>query len=122
MKRDMDVVREILGTISAAEGKPKLGILVEGKSPEETEIIVHHVKLMKQAGLLTARESNTIGKQYSEWTELDLTWEGHDFLDSVRDPDVWQKTKARVAATAGVAFSVIVEIAKGELKNKLGLP
>jgi hypothetical protein len=122
MKRDMDVVREILSTISAAEGKTKLGILVEGKSPEEAEIIVHHVKLMKQAGLLTARESTTIGKQYSEWTEIDLKWEGHDFLDSIRDPDVWQKTKTRVAATAGVAFSVIVEIAKGELKKKLGLP
>jgi hypothetical protein len=114
----MDFVRDILGKISAAADKPDQGILVEGKSEEDAEIIYYHVELLAQANLLTGRRSSTIGPQRNKWTKLDLTWEGHDFLDSVRDPDVWQKTKARVAATTGVAFSVIVEIAKGELKKK----
>jgi hypothetical protein len=40
MKRDLDTVREILREISDAPGKPDQGVLVKGKSPEETQKIL----------------------------------------------------------------------------------
>jgi hypothetical protein len=43
-------------------------------------------------------------------------------LNNVRDPDIWQMTKARVAPVTGVAFGVLVEIAKAEIRERLGLP
>jgi hypothetical protein len=60
--------------------------------------------------------------EYPIWIDLDLTWQGHEFLDSVRDPDIWQKTKARVAPVATAAFGVMLEVAKAEIRKKLGLP
>jgi hypothetical protein len=51
-----------------------------------------------------------------------LTWNGREFLDDVRDVEVWGKTKERAKAVAGVGFSFLWEIAKAEVKSKLGLP
>ena len=51
-----------------------------------------------------------------------LTWQGHEFLDTVRDPEIWRKTKERAGSVASVGVSFIWEIAKAELKAKLGLP
>jgi len=50
-----------------------------------------------------------------------LTWEGHEFLDDIRDPEIWHKTKERGKAVAGVGVNFIWEIAKAEIKAKLGL-
>ena len=55
----------------------------------------------------------------------DLTWEGHEFLDTLRDSDRWNQAKSAAAKVGGVGLKALVEIgksiAKGELQ-KLGLP
>jgi len=51
-----------------------------------------------------------------------MTWNGHEFLDDIKDTGVWESTKARIAGLPGVAIAVIAEIAKAEIKKKLGLP
>jgi hypothetical protein len=122
MQRDMDTVREILREISDTPGNPDQGVLVKGKSPEETQKILYHVALLNEAGLLTGQALDGMGMENPIWIDLDLTWQGHEFLDNVRDPDIWRKTKERAAPVAGAALGVLVEIAKAEIKRKLGLP
>ena len=92
-----------------------------GKSPEDTMKIQHYIALLNAAGLLSGQPLASLGMEYPIWINLDLTWQGHEFLDSVRDPDIWQKTKARAAPVATAAFGVILEIAKAEIRKKLGL-
>jgi len=43
-------------------------------------------------------------------------------LDDIRDPDIWQKTKERAKGLISVGLTLIWEIAKAEIKTKLGLP
>jgi Hypothetical protein (DUF2513) len=50
-----------------------------------------------------------------------LTWQGHEFLDNVKDHDIWSKTKERVKGLPGVAITVVAEIAKAEIMKRLGL-
>ena len=50
-----------------------------------------------------------------------LTWQGHELLDDIRDPDIWAKTKEKAKAVAGIGIALMWELAKGELKKKLGL-
>ena len=50
-----------------------------------------------------------------------LTWEGHEFVDDIKDSGIWANTKARVEGLSGVALSVVAEIAKAEIKKRLGL-
>ncbi len=57
---------------------------------------------------------------------LRLTASGHDFLDSVQNPEVWSKTKAAAKKVGGVGLDLFIQIAKAEAKRfaleKLGLP
>ena len=47
MKRDMDIVREILCKISDAPGKPDQDLLVKDKTSEEAERVLYHVELLE---------------------------------------------------------------------------
>jgi hypothetical protein len=51
-----------------------------------------------------------------------LSWQGHDFLNDIRDPEIWRKTKERAKGVASVGVGFLWEIAKAEVRAKLGLP
>lgn len=54
-----------------------------------------------------------------------LTWEGHEFLDTVRSPEVWRRTKEAAGKVGGVSITILAEIArataKAMIKEHLGL-
>lgn len=45
--------------------------------------------------------------------------DGHDFLDSIRDPDVWNKTKKGALAAGGFTLNLLNDLAKGFIKKKI---
>src|SRR6266513_2030917 len=48
-----------------------------------------------------------------------LSMDGHDFLDSIRDPDVWDKTKKGALAAGGFAMDLLKKLATGFVKKKI---
>ena len=51
-----------------------------------------------------------------------LTWEGHEYLDSVRDPKVWAKVTGKLKEVGGTAsIDIVKALAIGFAKEKLGL-
>ena len=48
----------------------------------------------------------------------DITWAGHDFLDAVREPQVWAETKSRAEKVGGWTVGILTDIAKGYIKAK----
>ena len=118
MKRDMDIVREILCKISDAPGKPAHGILIEGKTAEEAEKILYHLELLQHAGLLTGETLGGIGMD-NVWADLDLTWAGHDFVDAIRDPQIWKETKKGLEDAGSFTFDLVKALAKGFIKKKI---
>lgn len=54
-----------------------------------------------------------------------ITWDGHMFLNSIRDESLWSEIKSKIGNTAKVSISVIskvvAELGATYLKNKLGL-
>ncbi|MDN5568442.1 MAG: DUF2513 domain-containing protein, partial [Paracoccus sp. (in: a-proteobacteria)] len=48
-----------------------------------------------------------------------MTWEGHDFLESVRDDKVWQKTKGYLKDIGGVGIDVLKDVAKAVVKDQI---
>jgi len=97
VKRDMELVRRVL---LAMEEHPEpvgwLTITVEGYSDEE---VSYHVKMLHEAGFLTAENLTTFGGFC--WMPKSLTWEGHEFLDTVKNDTVWRKTKDFVKEKGG---------------------
>jgi len=116
MKRDMDLVRTILLKVED-EGTTPIDWIedfsIEGRSDEE---VYYHVWLLHQAGFIDALDGSTMeGFQHLPRC---LTWRGAEFLDSIRDPEVWRKTKAGAAIAGGAGIELLWDLAKayGKLK------
>lgn len=120
MKRDMELVRDLLLKIEAAPGKPSWQDLTPRGDDAETERIVEHLGLIKDAGLIKSIDVSTM--QWRLQQDIELTWEGHEFLDDIRDPEIWKKAKEKAGSMASVGVSFMWELAKAEIKTKLGLP
>lgn len=50
-----------------------------------------------------------------------LTYDGHNFLDAIRDKSVWMKTKDKASKLSSVSLPILFEIGTSILKEKLGL-
>ncbi len=128
MKRDMDLVRKLLLDIEKAdESRPSMADLI-GYPLDEVELDVrekyaYHLKmLVEQAGLVTGIDASSLSG--GDWMNLQLTWQGHDFLDNTRSSAVWKKTKEGAEKVGGAGWDVLVGLAKEyvkqEVKAKLG--
>lgn len=61
---------------------------------------------MAEAGLIEALDASASGD--FDWRPTSLTWQGHEFLDAVRNDTVWRKTMALVKEKGGsVPFDVV---------------
>jgi len=120
MKRDMELVRHLLQATEQADDVPfDAGSLASDEFDEAA--IVYHVELLQQAGLLSASVSRYISGGGSAIIQR-LTWQGHDYLDAVRDDTVWNRTKARIGETVGTAsLEVIKAVAISVTKEMMGL-
>jgi hypothetical protein len=124
VQRDMDLVRDILLRI---EQDPKYDGTAEFyyETPEDFGIdgqtideVSYHLALLIQEGFIDGAVTSVVPMQIIR----KLTWRGHEFLDNIRDPDIWDKTKLRILGLKSVALSLVVEVAKAEVKKRLGLP
>ena len=116
MKRDMDLIRDILFYIEKEHDGDEPLLLDFDKFPEEKpEDVFGHVEILIQGGFLKFHKQSFIQLPLSNG----ITWEGHDFLDSVRDPEVWRKTKDAAEKAGGFTISLLGEIAKGLVKTKI---
>jgi hypothetical protein len=121
MKRDMDLIRELLLKLEAFP--MRMGGIAT-ISPDADEIAVpgydsaqidYHLGQIRRAGFIDeggSRPMSGIGFRC-------LTWEGHDFLDSVRDPKIWTKTKDGALAAGGFTVDLLKDLAKGFVKKQI---
>jgi uncharacterized protein DUF2513 len=107
MQRDMDLIRKVVLSAEAGSPFPK----IDGYSEDA---IKYHRMLAIEAGLL----KGAVLKDSTRQTEIpasvmvkDVTWEGHDFLQAIRDDDNWNKVK-KFLAESGKQLSIeMVKIA-----------
>ena len=125
MKRDMDLVRNLL--LEIEDGRRAFDLLTPeiaeilgedgaGKMPrEQAELIEYHLALLDEAGLITiqAKLSGAV------WQIGQITWAGHDFLDTIRDPAIWRETKAGAKQAGGFSIELLKALAKGLIKKKI---
>lgn len=120
MKRDLDLIRTILLRLEsmdvAAGHYVPVGpneLKIDGYSGEQ---VAYHIQLLKSGGFIRELGSkpSRYGLNYSG-----LSWEGHEFLDSVRDDKVWRDTRNAVNAIGGFTFRLVTDVAREVLTAKL---
>jgi len=109
MKRDMELVRQILLQVESSIGNDTANIQIKDRSPEE---IAYHVYLLNDAGLIEAKilyGSGSVNQQ--GYVIFRMTWAGHDFLDASRDEGLWQEAMGIIGEQVKSApFDVIKTI------------
>lgn len=91
MKRDMDLVREILITLSEANEPINASVFTSERY--DYELVAYHFQIMDEAGLIEAKFLRADGNPYYSARAIRLTWQGNDFLSSITSDTVWRKVK-----------------------------
>lgn len=124
MKRDMDLVRELLLEIENgknafqlmdSEMADMLGVDVLDPVPkEEADKREYHLELLQDAKFIECSRASG-----GYWHIKRITWSGHDFIDSVRDPKIWKDTKEGAKQAGGFTVDILKSLAKGIIKKQI---
>jgi repressor of nif and glnA expression len=93
MKRDWEIIRRILIQLEDL-GDTRSTLMPEDVAGYDAEAVSYHMKLMQEAGLIEGRCVDAM--QGLRCWATRLTWAGHEFLDRVRDQQLWNRVKSTV--------------------------
>lgn len=121
MKRNWDTIRELLTKVEECCSRPvdsvRLASFPTGRDIE----ISYHMALLIEAGLVNGQISKSLNQEVNDFLARRLTWEGHEFLDSIRNDTVWAKTKnAFLDKGVEMSFDLVKAFAKELIKETLG--
>lgn len=106
MKRDWDVIREVLIEVEGLSDDPNYrGNKVYGMGDEHfpgEAVKSAHAAMLWKAGYIEAIDVSTSGE--TAIISPELTWQGHDLLDTLRSKPVWDRIKA-VAQDKGIELT-----------------
>lgn len=119
MKRDMGLMRLLLLKLEELDENGQstchyrsYDIQIDGYTWAQVN---YHYDLAEEAGLVVAGTNSVM----NGFLFRRLTWAGHDFVDAVRDEDIWNKTKEGALAAGGFSFDLVKDLAKGFIRKKV---
>lgn len=120
----MDLVRSIL--LMAEDAGDELDGADVAALVYDLSTVGFHFELIEGHGLARARVQRSGSGRVLAANLGPLTWEGYDYLDSIRSDAVWRKPKQAIAKTVGdaslsVVKSVCTALATALIKESLGI-
>ncbi len=119
MERELDLLRQIL-LLCEREGHPdKILDWTELHESGYSDALIHyHLLLLEDVNYVVLNVTETTQSDY--YDVVRMTSQGHDYLDSIRDPAIWSKTKKSLAvagesATLAMVQAVAIALLKGSL-------
>jgi len=117
----MDLIRDLLLRIEAMPMRAGEAYLLESNRPplaapgDDPDSIYYNMKLLRGAGYLALTPTQpALG-----FGLTGLTWQGHEFLDAVRDPEIWRKTKEGASKAGGFTVGLLADLAKGFVRTQI---
>lgn len=83
--------------------------------------ILYTCDKLLEAGLINAIKQKTICSKYPIIIINSLTYNGHQFLDNVRSPEIWRETKSRLKSLGSVSIDMISQVAASVITSRLGV-
>jgi hypothetical protein len=122
LARDLDLVRAILFKIEESPLSPVSGseyqpFEVSGYDPM---LVYYHLEMLREAGWLHMEVA--MGSPPLVWITA-ITWEGHDFIETVRNAGVWARVRSKISTEGGgMAIAAVKALAHQYLHTHLGIP
>lgn len=124
MKRDMELIRKILFKIEdTVANVAEYNLEIEGYTIDQ---VAYHCSILHEGGYIHVYKGNYAEDGLYSFGVGRLTWEGHEFLDKIREDTIWNKTKSTIA-DKGLPFvfdivkSVSSGIITGVIKGTIGM-
>ena len=110
MKRDLALLRTILLRIEEVEDAPTSRYITSGEAKGlkkfSADVIKEHIRLLLEAHYLDGIDISDQDIP-SDWLSLRITWQGHDFLDAIRDPRIVARVKKSLKDSSSVPLEVL---------------
>ena len=104
MKRDMELVRKILFKIEeTVDNVAKFNIEIESYTMEQ---VAYHCSILYEGGYISNYKAQYADGGIYSFSVGRLTWEGHEFLDKIREDTIWNKTKETIK-TKGLPLCLV---------------
>jgi hypothetical protein len=123
MKRDMELVREIMFAAEKMPAGSHAPIAIEGF---DDQIVGHQVKLLIDDAFLEGTFDRDLSGVMDAFVS-GITMKGYDFIDASRDNTIWQRAIAYVEEHGveehggAMTIGALMDVLKDLVKKNLGL-
>lgn len=126
MKLDVECVRDVLLELeSLPMGAHSIYSLKKSIELHGQDNVIYTVAKLTEARYINADVMRMLDGKPSIQQIFDITYNGHEFLNSIRKPDVWDRLKGAAVecGTAGLKMlgEIGYDIGKQYLEHKFGL-
>ena len=121
MKRDMDLIRDLLLRIEGLDhARARVDELL--REGDDKPRILYHLELLHEAGLFDGLLLDIDQAGVVDAVINRLTWQGHEFLDAARNELVWQEAKGLMKdKLISLPFEIISQLVVQILRAQVGL-
>ena len=126
MKLNYDCVRSVLLTVEKSKTIDEelnlnplaVETIFEQLPKYEDSEILYTIEKLKEAGYINAALHFAAG-HFIDGTVSSITYSGHEYLDNIREPEVWRKVKAMLKNAGASTLPLISQAAKMLIGSQL---
>lgn len=127
MKRDWDLVLQLLGDIENASSNRSIRLDFDGYPDHDRDTVLEHLEmLIDDVGLVDGKvvRSGMGGERVTTVFTERLRWDAHEFLADARTQGVWKKVKEKFPGTAisaswDILRPLVAELARKKVSGEL---
>lgn len=83
--------------------------------------LIYTSQKLIEADFIECTISKVINSRYPIIKVKSITYNGHQFLDSIRDNSIWKDAKNKASKLASVSLPILQQLAASLIKSSLGL-
>ncbi len=126
MKLNYDCVRSVLLTVEKSKTIDEelnlnpltVETIFEQLPKYEDNEILYTIENLKEAGYINAALQFAAG-HFIDGAVSSITYSGHEYLDNIREPEVWRKVKAMLKNAGAITLPLISQAAQMLIGSQL---
>lgn len=126
MKLNYDCVRSVLLTVEKSKTIDEelnlnplaVETIFEQLPKYEDSEILYTIEKLKEAGYINAA-LHFAAEHFIDGAVSSITYSGHEYLDNIREPEVWRKVKAMLKNAGATTLPLISQAAKMLIGSQL---
>lgn len=120
MKLKIECVKDVMEELESLPiGSHALSDFPQSIQKYGPEDVLYTIVKLAEANYINSTHSRTLDGRPHIGSIYDLTFSGHEFLNSIRTPGVWERIKAAAGEGGTACLKAIGDVALEMLKEKL---